>query len=151
MIQVIHTGIVENNRLKFDRIKLFDAEVAKLEGQRFELTLAKEYARPTRSQFAYYFGGIIKGTCMKTTLFEGWTYREIDDHIRTELRNHHKILVLPTGKEKVSVATDDIENYTKEEMTLFIDDVLNYLATLEIFPLGPDQYKYDKMLQYWRR
>lgn len=149
-IQVYHTGIVRNGKPYFDLFKLYNAELLQLEGKRFQMTIQKEHVPKTQAQRGYYFGGIIRKSCMSTESFGGWEFDEIDNYLRRSVRTRKKVVVNKEGEERtVDFVDADIEHYTKDEMAQYINDVLDYLALYhEIHPLEASKYKYGKYIQY---
>jgi hypothetical protein len=146
-VSVKHKGVVRNGKPIFDMPQLFQSKVDSLEGKRFDLLMEPEHEKVTVSQWAYYYGGIIKGTCMKTEAFAGWTDKEINQAILNHLRTSIKIVLFKDGSESTMSYVDDLKQYSKTEMVLYIEDVLNFLAEKEIYPLPPDNYKYGVNLQ----
>lgn len=146
-VTVLHKGTVKNGKIIYDFPKLYNAKLALLEGKRIDSWLEIEHEPVTKYQWAYYYGGIIKGTCMKSTAFAGWTYDEIHQAIVAHLRTNTKVVVFPDGSESVMNYVDDLRQYSKGQMAIYIDDVLNFLAEREIYPLPPDHYKYGINLQ----
>ncbi len=132
-------GDVKNEKPIYDHPDIYEMIMKELEGKRFEVIFKKEHIDVTANQWAYYFGGIIGGTCMRCAMFEGWTKDEIDLHFRKTLRSY-TISRLINGKMTYEQGYDDIGRYSLDEMVLFIEDVLNYLATFEIIPLSPQDY-----------
>lgn len=146
-VQIKHKGTIINGKKVYDFPKVHQARLDSLEGKRFEETLEAEHEKVTKYQWGYYFGGIIKGTCMNSEIFNGWTFNEIKKGLLTSLRTTDKVVIFPNGNEKIMKYTDDLKQYSKSEMVKYIDDVLNFLAELEIHPLPPDYYKYGVNMQ----
>jgi len=146
-VKVIHKGTIKNGIKCYDYPKVYQANLDSLEGKRFEETLELEHEKVTSLQWGYYYGGIIKGTCMKTETFRGWPYKDIEEAIRKHLRTTDKVVVFPDGSQNVMQYTDDLRQYSKDEMVIYIEDVLNFLAEKDIHPLPPDYYKYGVNVQ----
>lgn len=146
-VQIKHKGILNNGKLIHDFPKVYKAKIDSLEGCRFELILEREHEKVTPSQWAYYYGGIIRGTCMKSETFSGWTFKEIHEAILKHLRTNTKVVIFPDGSETLMEYTDDLKQYSKLEKSKYIEDVLNFLAEKDIHPLPPDYYKYGINLQ----
>lgn len=146
-VQVVHKGTIINGRKVYDYPKVYQSKLDSLEGKRFEEILEIEHEKVTGSQWGYYYGGIIRGTCMKSEAFSGWTHEEIHEAILKHLRTNNKVVVLPDQSEIVMQYTDDLKQYSKNEMAKYIEDVLNFLGELDIHPLPPDYYKYGVNLQ----
>ena len=138
-------GTVENGKRMYDHPELKTAILQELEGKRFEEIIKKEHAEKTINQLGYYFGGIIAGTCMKMNIFGGWTKSEIDIHLRTILRSYKAVRIVK-GKATIEDRYDDIGEYSIDDMSLFLEDVISYLATENIFPLAPEDYNLKKYI-----
>ncbi len=136
-------GTVTNGKRIYDRPEIKKMLLDELEGKRFEEIIQKEHIDKTGQQLAYYFGGIIAGTCMRCESFGGYTKNEIDHHFRTVLRPY-KASRLVNGRMTVEDRVDDIGAYSIDEMSLFLEDVLNLLASYGINPLPSDQYLLKK-------
>lgn len=143
MAKIIHCGNVRNGKLFFDLPKLWQHNVDKLDGKRFEIIIDKEWERPSKSQYGYYYAGIIRATCMKTTLFEGYSEDEIHETLLHLVRSQKKILVKKDGSEEITIVKANFRRYSRDEMATYINDVLNWLATEDIHPLAPERYAYD--------
>lgn len=145
-------GKVINGRMLFDRPKLFQNILDSLEEQEFELTIKKRSRHKTRLQLAYYWGGIISGTCMKCEEFAGWTKEEIDEYFRTTLRSYTKSILYTDRKtkqvkEEIRRVTERVSEYDKEQLALYIEDVVRHLAlNFGITVLDPEEYKYAKYI-----
>jgi hypothetical protein len=146
-VTVLHKGTVRNGIIVYDYPKLYSGKLKSLEGKRVDVSLELEHEPVTKYQWAYYFGGIIKGTCMKSTAFAGWTYDEIHQAIVAHLRTNTKVVVFPDGSENILRYVDDLKQYSVGQMAVYIEDVLNFLAEKDIHPLPPDHYKYGVNLQ----
>lgn len=146
-VQIIHKGIITNGQLIFDYPLVYTEKLKQLEGKRFDLSLEIEHEKVTTSQWGYYYGGIIRGTCMQTTTFETWTAEEIHEALLATLRTNKKVVIYPNGTEKIMEYTDDLKQYNKSQMAAYIDAVMNFLAEMDIHPLPPDYYKYGVNIQ----
>lgn len=140
-------GIVTNGKRVYDRPEIKQAILAELEGKRFEEIIQKEHVDKTGKQLAYYFGGIIAGTLMKMEMFKGQTKTEIDLDLKRLLRPYQKVFK-ENGKLIIKEMYDDIAEYNIDEMSLFLEDVLNFLASHDIHPLSPEEYNLKKYISY---
>jgi hypothetical protein len=139
-MKIIHKGIVVNGRIEYDRPNIYIEKVNSLEGERVDVIIEKEKKFKTNSQLGYYFGGIIE-TCLVTNAFEGWTKDEIDKYFRKKHLRYDRFFVHPiTQKEYYTTFYRQLEDLSVDEMKKFIDDVLNEIAEMEIYPLTPDEY-----------
>jgi hypothetical protein len=136
-------GTVTNGERVYDRPEIKKMILDELEGKRFEEIVKKEHIEKTDKQRAYYFGGIIAGTCMRSLMFDGWTKDEIDIHFRKLLRAYKAVRTI-NSRITIEDRHDSIADYNVDEMSLFLEDVLNYLARFEIYPLPSDEYELKK-------
>ena len=146
-VQIIHKGTIQNGKKIYDFPNVYQAKLDQLEGKRFEETLELEHEKVTKDQWAYLYGGIIRGTCMKSEMFSKWTFDEIRESLVEHLRTGIKI-VIKDGKSFPEKYEDDLKQYSVQEMSSYIEDVLNFLGELDIHPLPPDYYKYGVNLQF---
>jgi hypothetical protein len=146
-VKVIHKGTIKNGIKCYDYPKVYQANLDSLEGKRFEETLEAEHEKVTNDQWAYLYGGIIRGTCMKSDIFSKWTFEEIKENLVKHLRTGIKI-VIKDGKSYPEKYEDDLKQYSIQEMSIYIEDVLNFLAELDIHPLPSDYYKYGVNVQF---
>lgn len=137
-----HPGKVLYGKFLSNNIRLWEMELKQLEGKEVEMLIREKKERKSSSQLALYFGVIIKKYCMPDEQFGGWDEWDIDQYFRWELTKHNK-----TVKDQTFLAVDDIRTYTKEQMTIFIEGVLNILAEMNIYIDDPEQFKLNKYLK----
>lgn len=140
---IIFTGHVRNGKRIYHKPILVEKIIEQLEGQQFEEVIKKKEKGKSHSQLAYYFGGIVKKTCMECTLFEGWTEKEIDAFFRQEFIGYVATKVID-GKQENFLVAEHLSNLTVAEMANFIDRVTQWLAEHEIYVLTPDEFKLNK-------
>lgn len=146
-VQIYHLGTVKNGRVDYDRPVFYQSEMAKLEGKKIRAYFEEIKEKKTVSQLAFYFGGIVRKTCMGSTLFDGWMEEEIDQFFRKRFLTYIKtIQYLDKTSEFVQVI-NELRDLNKDEMTIFIDRVIQFLAEHGIEVLDPEMYKYNKYLQ----
>lgn len=142
---IVFKGTVKNEKLIFDYPHLYYKKVISLEGKRFEMVLNKEEKNKTRSQFGYYFGGIIEATCLQSSEFEGWTKDEVHQYLISTLRSYPKQIIYADGRREIVRFVESIEDYTLDQFSLYIDDVIKFLSVHHgISVLSPEDYKYEK-------
>jgi hypothetical protein len=124
-----------------------------LESERFQMILQKEVILRSTSSLGYYFGGIIRNTCMRSNLFESWTFNEIDNFFRKNFLTYKKELVRYIGikdkkrKKKIVVSVpveDSLENLSQDKMNIFLNQVIAFLSQEGIEVLSPSDYKLQK-------
>lgn len=146
-VQIYHNGIVRNGRIVYDRPLFYTSELARLEGKNVRVIIEEQKERKTVPQLAFYFGGIIRKTCMGSTLFEGWMEEEIDQFFRKRFLSYIKTIHFSDNTVTPVQVINELRDLTKEEMTLFINHVIQFLAENGIEVLEPEMYKYNKYLQ----
>lgn len=142
-------NLIKNGRICPDYPLAWKAYLLQHEGQKVYMSITPERFVPkSKEQLAYYMGGIIRGTLMRTTKFEGYSHPEIDKVIRRAVREETAVLIDKKGNEETFKFTNaEIEKYDIKEMSNFINDVLDWLAIkFDIHPLPPEYYKQGKYL-----
>lgn len=146
-VQIYHLGTVKNGRVVYDRPVFLQSELDKLEGRQIRIYFEEIKEKKSIPQLAFYFGGIIRKTCMGSTLFEGWMEGEIDQFFRTRFLSYIKTIRSSDGTVTFTTVQNELRDLTKDEMTLFINHVIQFLAENGIEVLEPEMYKYNKYLQ----
>lgn len=141
--QIILTGIVKNGRRIYNKPELLQRVLNDLDGRDFEEYITERPEGKTPSQRAYYFGGIIKKTCMESEPFRGWSFDEIDHFFRQKFISY-KTTKSIEGIEITFNVVDDISSLSKKKMSEFIDRVIQFLDEHEIKVLSPGEYYYGK-------
>ena len=116
-----------------------------LEGKRGFATIQEVIPGPSPNQYAYYFGGIIRSECLSSNTFAGWTEYEVHEVLLAELRSHTKVVEMADGKTIVKTVTDDFSKYDKEDMRLYIEELIPHLLNNYGIVVKPSEYyKYNK-------
>ena len=143
--RILFKGIVKNGKQIYDHPDLRKSFLEQIEGQRFEEITDIESKPKTRSQLGYLWGGIIEATCMASNVFAGWNKEDICDYLLSELTSYPKEIEYPDGHRKVMVVHDRLIDYDKEQLKVFIDRVIIFLAdTHKLVVLTPDEYMTKK-------
>lgn len=123
--------------LKYKRINL--------EGKRGYATIQEVIPGPSPNQYAYYFAGIIRNECLSSNIFASWTEYEVHDLLFSEIRSHTRVVELPDGKTIVKTVMDDFSTYDKEDMRLYIEELIPHLLNNYGIKVKPSEYyKYNK-------
>lgn len=146
-VQVYHYGTVKGGRIIYDRPLFFESELIRLEGKVVKVVVEERKEKKTVPQLAFYFGGIVRKTCMSSTLFEGWMEEEIDQFFRRRFLSYIKTIHLSDSTITPVQVINELRDLTKEEMTVFVNHVIQFLAENGIEVLEPEMYKYNKYLQ----
>jgi len=93
------------------------------------ITISKE--RPTVNQYAFYFGGIIRGECMHSNCFAGLNEKEIHQILLKELRSYTRgrTIITKSGDEFeiMEEFVEDFDSYDKEMMRKYIEELIPHL------------------------
>ena len=139
--KILFLGRVENGAILWDRPHMRYSQLLQLEGKEIQETISERSHSTSDSMRGFYFGGIIKCTLMQTEEFAGYTKEEIHQTLMKELRSYNKEV---SGKQKTFV--DEFRNFNRKQVNEFVEDVLNFLGTLDIQVLTPEEYKLGKYL-----
>ena len=148
--EVLLKGKVRNGLFLFDKPKLAKSCIDSLENGRFQMLLSAEQTYRSSSSLGYYFGGIIRNTCMRSNLFESWTFNEIDQFFRKNFLTYKKELVRYISikdhkkRKKIVVSvpvTEPLESLSQQHMNTFINHVIAFLSIEGIEVLSPEDYK----------
>lgn len=140
---IILTGTVRHGQRYYHKPMLVQKIIDDLEGQEFEEIIKKKEKGKTHLQLAYYYGGIIKKTCMQSTLFEGWTEKEIDAFFKDEFLTYYATKSVD-GVEKDFPVVEGLSKLTTQEMGQYTERVIQWLAEHDIIVLTPDEYRLNK-------
>ena len=121
--EVWHNGKVLRNIFQPDNIRYWTMELHALEGKEVQCLIREQEPEKSLNQLAFYFGVIIKRYCMSSNAFAGNNESEIDQYFRQELRSY-----TATINSKPQKMTDEVGKYTREQMRLFLDEVVALLA-----------------------
>jgi hypothetical protein len=146
-VQIYHYGTVKNGRIIYDRPVFYQAELQKLDGKDVKVVIEERKEKKTIPQLAFYFGGIIRKTCLESTLFEGWMDEEIDQFFRHRFLSYIKTMRYPDNTSAAVKVINELRDLSKDEMTMFISHVIRFLNENGIEVLEPEMYKYNKYLQ----
>ena len=149
--QLWHYGTVIHDdwkTIEFDKPFWLRNEIGSKIGKRIRMLIEEVKTEKTPPQLALYFGVIIRIYCMNDEQFGGWTESEIDQYFRWELTRYTKCILMHKGMNLTKNCVDDIRIYTKEQMTKYLNDVLDLLAQdHEIFIEDPHLFKLNKYVQ----
>jgi len=141
---IILRGTVENGIRRYYRPSLLKARLKALEGKEFQEIVQEKEEETTTDQHGYYRGGIIRGTCMESTLFEGWEHDDIHNFFAAEFLSYKRILLKGDDDAVTVTITQSTIDLNKKEMSAYIDKIKNWLGGEGIIVLDPDEYKSDK-------
>ena len=140
-----HFFICKNGVFIFEDPEMLKYKKLNLEGKRGYSIIQEDIPGPSTNQYAYYFGGIIRNECLSSNIFAGWTEYEVHEVLFAELRSHTRVVEMPDGKTIVKTVTDDFSTYDKDDMRLYIEELIPYLLNNYGIVVKPsDYYKYNK-------
>ena len=140
-----HFFSVKNGEVIFEHPEMHKTQLQILEGKKGYLLYVQEseYTKTSSSQWAFLYGGIIRGECMRSNVFSH--FHDVDDiaqYFAAVLRPNKRIIVKPDGSEIVMDIFDDISKYNRKQLASFIQDVISYLDTeYNIFVKDPKVYQ----------
>ena len=144
----IHRGYILDGHIYYDRPEMYVKELQGLEGFRFQMTIEKEHESISKNQRGYYFGGIIRAELMNSNIFSGFTEKEIHQMLLEQLRSYNKTIINKDKTETSCEFVEDFASYGKEEMTKYIDDVINYVTVEFNIPIkSSDEYKLNQYVK----
>ncbi len=138
--------VLAKGTLAFYKKDLWNTVKQKLIGKEFEIVIRERFYPVTKDQHAFYRGGIIP-TCMETEAFAGMTKDEIHEVFQAKFLSYEKqVSYRKKGavRKKVQTFTLSTAQLSTKEMNTFIENVLDFLATLDIHPLTPEEYENKK-------
>lgn len=127
-----HWFVCQDGKFYWDRPDLLRAKMHMLNNRRgfAIITYAKENITP--GQYAFYFGGIIRGECMHSNCFQNVNEKEIHKLLFKELRTYTKEIILTKKDGSIEHSfesfTEDFDSYSKEQMSKYIEELIPYLA-----------------------
>ena len=138
-------GIVKNYKRIYDKPNLNEERLKMFEGKRFRDIMEEVDEDKTPNQLAYYYGGIIAATCMKSESYAGCSKNEIDNYFQS------KFLEYTTTKEIHGevcrlIVRDRLSRLSKKALANFINNVIALLAEQKITVLSAYEYKYGKYI-----
>jgi len=142
-IAIKNFGKIIGGKIHFFKPHLYQTIIDKYEGKDIVVIVQERFEDTTTDQHGYYRAGIIRATCMETELFGGWTESDIHDFFAERFLSYTKQKELG-GKAVNVLKTESTADIGKKKMRKFIDDVLNFLAEHDIFPLSPENYVMTK-------
>ena len=122
-------GEIKEGKLVLDSKTVFNVWIENWEGQRVEITVAKEAENITQQQWAYLFA------CVYAPLSEhtGHTVEEIDGILKKKF--------LTKNKGKKTEYVKDKSRLTKAELAKYIDDCIMTAAKTGVVVLPPNKFK----------
>jgi len=136
-------GTVINGKLMHYKPNLFHKHLMSLDGKEFQLRVVQREEPTTVNQHAYYRYGIIKQTCMKTEIFGGWKENEIHDFFVDRFLSVEVIKEID-DEQVIFKKKKSTSNLSKKAFAQFINDVNEFLAQYDIYPLLPEEYHSEK-------
>jgi hypothetical protein len=129
----IHRGkVLDDGKLLFDNIEMWRRERLLLVDKRFELRLKEEENKKSEEQLGFLFKGIIRGECLHSEIFAGWTEKEILAHFENELSVYLKAIKNLDGTEIKKEYILTVKSMGKRQCARFIERVIIYCAQLGI-------------------
>lgn len=142
-----HYGIIKNGKKQYSNPALQQESIAELEGQEFEEVITKRMKVASRDQHGYYRGGIIP-EALAHECFGGYTEDELHEVLANKFLSYYYTKMVPSVKygtlPTVITKTQSLSGISKEDMTVFIEKVIRFLAEQGIVVKTPEEYYYGK-------
>jgi len=140
-VQIRHFGrVLPNGNISFYNVELWQEQRESLAGKEFELTIKERHKRPSVSQFGYYWGGILK-TCLQHESFSHYTtVEELHKEVMAPMFLSYQIRIVVGKKKWDKTMVKSLTELNKRETSVFIDNVLNFVAQEGVIVLPPEQY-----------
>lgn len=138
--RIKHLGICKGGEFKPYKPGLLKSDLLRNEGKPMYLCLVPYKEEKSIDQLGYLHGGIIEGTCVHTEMFGGWTHDEIYNYFLTKFAQFDVHKEMPDGNIVEFSMREPIRDFSKNRMSKFIEDVINYLAINDIHVLPPEEY-----------
>jgi hypothetical protein len=136
-VQIVFKGTITSRGVFVpERPLLYKARIDELKQKKVALTLEPDIPPKTTAQLAYFYGGIIRNSCVGSFDFDGWSADEIEKYIIASVCSYKKTM-WANGQEIVVHMIDEIRKYNKVQMSKFIEDVIRFLAVnhgIEVLP-----------------
>lgn len=140
-----HYFTIRDGKFIWEEQDMLEFKRKSLEGRRSYAILEEVEDDITPSQYAYYFGGIIRKECMRSDIFQGLSDKQIHQVLFMELRSTQKGIKMPDGTTRLVTVTDDFGNYKKPDMIQYISEVIPHLQVeYDIHPKPAEHYKYNR-------
>lgn len=125
-----HRWVIKNGVRHYMKPVLLQQRLLQLEGKSGYDVIEEAFDPNTRDQYGYYFGGIIRATCMQTEQFSAMEEDEIDAFFRDKFLTYQKAVTFK-GQPVIVTRRIDIKELGKRKMAEYITKVIAYLATEE--------------------
>lgn len=140
-----HYFKVEKGVFSFENKEMFEYKRLNLEGKRGYAIIEEVEEEISVDQYGYYFGGIIRGECMRSNTFAGLSDRQIHSILFSDIRSFTKGILMPDGTTRLVTVMEDFHSYKKRDMSKYIEEVIPHLQTVyDIHPKPSSHYKYNK-------
>ena len=138
-----------NGKLYWERPDFLRAKIHMLDGKKGYAIITYAEDPITPNQYAFYYGGIIRGECMHSNCFQNVGEKEIHDILFGELRSYTKEVIITkkdgTIEHKMAKFTEDFGNYGKKKMSEYLEELIPYLQDeYGIIVKDPKEYKYNQ-------
>lgn len=140
-----HFFKIRDGKFIWEDEEMFAYKKRSLEGYSGYAIIEKRVEEVTPNQYAYYFGGIIRKECMKSNIFQGLSEKQVHQVLFNDIRSSVKGIKNLDGSTRLVNVTEDFNNYGKEDMRLYIEELIPHLQVeYDIHPKPAEHYKYNK-------
>lgn len=136
-----HYGKIVNGKKEYFNPILYKQQLDSLEGQEFEEVIKKRFRKVSEDAHAYYRGAILRTAHQHEDFIHFDKPDDIHDDIIVPMFLSHIKTVTLKGRSTDKIEYVSTGSLNKEEMSVFIERVLAWLATEHgITVLSPEQY-----------
>lgn len=140
-----HFFSIRNGKFEWEEKDMFEFKRKSLEGRRGYAIIEEVQNDVTPSQYAYYFGGIIRKECMKSEVFQGLSEKQVHQVLFADLRSSVRGIKHADGTVQLVTVTEDFGKYKKKDMQQYIEELIPHLQVeYNIHPKPASHYKYNK-------
>jgi hypothetical protein len=131
VLEYKHWFVIDGDNIYWEKPDLLRAKISMLNNKRGYAIITVAEEKPTVNQYAFYFGGIIRGECMNSNCFAGLNEKEIHQILFKELKTYKRGRTIITKQgDDIEILEDfieDFDSYGKKQMTKYIEEVIPHL------------------------
>lgn len=146
--EFVFMGTAHQGKFYPDRPEWYQQTLNLLDKKRLGVILREEKEPKSLPQLAFFHGILIRVCCMNHPDYAGWTFDEIKSDFITRITAYPKVIITNEG-ERTAICYDDIRLYSREQMTSFIERVMQMMVEEhdEMVIPDPHEYKLNKYLK----
>jgi hypothetical protein len=131
-------GVIKDNKFTPLTPSIYNNALQAYNNKIVDVFIIEHEEPKSSSQLGFYHGIIIRKVCMNTEAFRGWEENEIDKFFRSLFLVTRDWRVIE-GRRYEIVNTESFSTISKKRLSVFIDKVINWLATQGIVVPDPSE------------